>query len=164
MLPTFQVFQFVAYNNRNLLAVEAYVKCPFISLSTDLAKIPAQIPEEKMPKRPFLRLQLNVYTSNTVAADHLLADLGKGLLEISFLQVASDDSKTLLDVYHYNGCRQMGLDSEATIYNIVIKSLHAMFVSTTYGILCVNHIVLHALSLIILSTTSTMLCTMQRLV
>ena len=104
------------------------------------------------------------YVQNIIAPDHCLTGLAKGILQTCFQQLPNDEYRKSLDKFICSSLVELGLSSEASIYNFKYKKIHSISMSYVYAILSIIPFTLDALNLDCEPPTSTLFNILRRLV
>ena len=83
---------------------------------------------------------------NAIAPAHLLAGLGKYLLETIFLLLPSDIDRIKLDIILCQALRSLGMGSHARLFNNKTKTSNSLSMSTVYSVITVLPSILRVLN------------------
>ena len=96
--------------------------------------------------KPILNCSFEPYLQNAVAPDHCLTGLGKGLIQTTFEKLPDDQTRRKLDKFLCSAIRELGLCSQASIFNIRTKTMHSMSMSYVYCALSIMPFALECLN------------------
>lgn len=109
---------------------------PLLKLACELDKCKLNVPLTD-DNKPVVNVEFDPYSRNVIAPDHLLAGIGKFLLESIFVNLPTMELRSKLDVLLCHSLRRMGQGSHTYIYKEDTKSLNSMSMSNIYAVLLV---------------------------
>lgn len=120
----------------SLEAISDAGRWPLVKLDCELEKVRATFPlTDKL--LPVFNVTFDPYSRNLVAPDHLLAGIGKSIIEATFLTIKSRESSSKLDVLLCHDLRTLGLGSHGKLHNGERSTLNSMSMSTIYALISV---------------------------
>ena len=117
---------------------------PLVKLACEIDQNRPSIPRTEFNK-PVVSPTFDPYTQNVVAPDHLLAGIGKYLVESVFLSITNNRKRYELDTRMCFELKTLGMGSHSNIFNLKTKSLNKMSMSNVYAIILLLTPHLHSL-------------------
>ena len=109
---------------------------PLIKLGCAIQSARHRIPRTSTG-RPVVPGTFNPYNQNAVAPDHLLAGLGKFMVETAFVMLNSDTDRKRLEIVVCQKLKDLGFGSHSTLYNYKKKKVNSISMSTNYAVLMI---------------------------
>ena len=118
---------------------------PLVKMACELDKCSRKIPK-RSDGHTVVFEHFDAYSRNAIAPDHLLAGLGKYLLETTFLLLPSDIDRIKLDIILCQALRSIGMGSHACLFNNKTKTSNSLSMSTVYSVITVLPSILRVLN------------------
>ena len=118
---------------------------PLVKMACELDKCRGKI-QKTSDGHTVVSEHFDAYSRNAIAPDHLLAGLGKYLLETTFLLLPSDIDRIKLDIILCQALRSIGMGSHACLFNNKTKTSNSLSMSTVYSVITVLPSILRVLN------------------
>lgn len=116
--------------------IDEFRRWPLFKLACALDAVRASVSLTK-DEKPVINVDFDPYSRNFVAPDHLLAEIGKYLLEFIFLTITSAQTRSKLDLLLFIYLKRLGLGIHASLFNPQRHVLNFISMSTVYALLTV---------------------------